>query len=318
MLNLRYKQLLWKRIVPFITCTQSNIKAMSLWPQPTNPSKQWAERFFLAYTFVWVFFFGVVVLTGVYINWTDVEYLSLGIGLAAPFILYPLIFPSEVDKKLHYGERYWVKVNILLKLNFYNSFIQFFFHFHQANIWVGLFSFVGNYFYTHYFYKVLGAGYTFPVSIQLNEVPFFLYLITHAYFMTYFTLSTILIRCLRTNKAYLKSSNVQKFIANTILIFTMSVITAFMETFTIQSVPYYTHESKEFMYTVGSVFYGWYFYVAFPMFYLIDEKPVRAWTISQTITNCLASCMGILICLDLTRLLLICFEITPTSTVPFL
>ena len=98
----------------------------------------------------------------------------------------------------------------------------------------------------------------------------------------------------------------------------MSVITAFMETFTIQSVPYYTHESKEFMYTVGSVFYGWYFYVAFPMFYLIDEKPVRAWTISQTITNCLASCMGILICLDLTRLLLICFEITPTSTVPFL
>lgn len=91
---------------------------MSLWPQPTNPSKQWAERFFLAYTFVWVFFFGVVVLTGVYINWTDVEYLSLGIGLAAPFILYPLIFPSEVDKKLHYGERYWVKVNIPFKFKF--------------------------------------------------------------------------------------------------------------------------------------------------------------------------------------------------------
>lgn len=98
----------------------------------------------------------------------------------------------------------------------------------------------------------------------------------------------------------------------------MSVITAFMETFTIQTVPYYTHESKEFMYTIGSLFYGWYFYVAFPMYYMIDEKPDKIWTIWETMVNCLAGSMLILIFLDLTRLILIYFEITPESTVPFL
>lgn len=39
----------------------------------------------------------------------------------------------------------------------------------QANIWIAIFSFIGNYFWTHYFYKVLGASYTF-VSWRLNDV----------------------------------------------------------------------------------------------------------------------------------------------------
>jgi cycloeucalenol cycloisomerase len=88
----------------------------------------------------------------------------------------------------------------------------------QANVWIWLFGFVGNYFWTHYFYKVLGASYSFPVTIMLNDVrptpgapfsllcgasdlkqtlrqvPFFLYLITHAYFCSYHTVSTILLR----------------------------------------------------------------------------------------------------------------------------
>lgn len=37
-------------------------------------------------------------------------------------------------------------------------------------MWIFIFSYVGNYFWTHYFYKVLHAYYTFPVKWQLNEV----------------------------------------------------------------------------------------------------------------------------------------------------
>jgi cycloeucalenol cycloisomerase len=40
----------------------------------------------------------------------------------------------------------------------------------QANLWIAIFSYVGNYFWTHYFYKVLHAYYTFPVDMQLNRV----------------------------------------------------------------------------------------------------------------------------------------------------
>jgi len=35
----------------------------------------------------------------------------------------------------------------------------------QAQVWIAIFSYVGNYFWTHYFYKVLGAVYTIQVSL---------------------------------------------------------------------------------------------------------------------------------------------------------
>ena len=37
-------------------------------------------------------------------------------------------------------------------------------------------------------------------------------------------------------------------------------------------------QDKYMMYTVGSVFYGIYFYVGFPMFYRIDEDPKERWS----------------------------------------
>ena len=38
----------------------------------------------------------------------------------------------------------------------------------KANLWIAIFSFIGNYFWTHYFSRLLGAAYTFPAH-QLNE-----------------------------------------------------------------------------------------------------------------------------------------------------
>lgn len=39
----------------------------------------------------------------------------------------------------------------------------------QASLWIIIFSYVGNYFWTHYFFTVLGASYTFP-SWKMNNV----------------------------------------------------------------------------------------------------------------------------------------------------
>lgn len=96
---------------------------------------------------------------------------------------------------------------------------------------------MGNYFWTHYFYHVLQAKYTFPVEIQLNDVPFFLYLVTHGYFAFYFTCSTILIRKFRTSFTF--GSGTVSLLANSALIFLMSVFTAFMETYTISEVDFH-------------------------------------------------------------------------------
>jgi len=39
----------------------------------------------------------------------------------------------------------------------------------QANVWMAIFGFIGNYFWTHYFFNLLGAAYTLP-SHKLNGV----------------------------------------------------------------------------------------------------------------------------------------------------
>ena len=39
--------------------------------------------------------------------------------------------------------------------------------------------------------------------------------------------------------------------------------------------PYYAIKDREHLYTAGSVIYGLYFVVSFPMFYRIDELPAR-------------------------------------------
>ena len=93
------------------------------------------------------------------------------------------------------------------------------------------------------------------------------------------------------------------------------------------------------MYTVGSVFYGIYFYVAFPMFYRcvsspdlslcashshhasysIDEDVSDRWTVARTATDSLAACMLVTIFLDLWRITLngISFD-TGANTLSFI
>jgi len=113
-------------------------------------------------------------------------------------------------------------------------------------------SFIGNYLWTHYFYIVLGAKYTFP-SWRLNDVPIPLILITHAYFSTYHVLSNLVLRkvwALFHNKTTAISVGVLS-----LVIFTFSYLVAFMETFSIQQFPYYSFPDRNAMYLYGSVFF---------------------------------------------------------------
>src|SRR3989338_9017931 len=258
----------------------------------SNPPKAWAEQLFLVWGFVWVACFGLIVATGVYHHCGDVGYMLIGLFVSVPYVLLPL----WLEPALHtsgfridtFGQwcsaRYWVK----------------------ANAWIAIFSYVGNYFWTHYFYHVLGASYSFPVAIHLNGVPFFLYLITHAYFCFYHSLTNMTIRACRQTACYRGSGPVARLLINVAVVFALAVFTAFMETWTIQSVPYCSHHDKWSMYTVGSVFYGIYFFASFPMFFRLDEptehqQPTN-WSISQTIIDSLAACMIVTIFLDLWRL----------------
>jgi len=259
-----------------------------------NPSKRWAEIFFLKWSIGWILVFGSVVITKVYENFQDLQYLLLSLVVSVPYVAYPLLFPAKCDANTPLLERYWVK----------------------ANIWIAILSYVGNYFWTHYFYTVLGAYYTFPVNWQLNRVPIMLYFITHAYFLFYHTCTTIALRRFWTS-SLLKKCNKSLWLILTILfIFLMSYFTAFMEAFTIQSVPYYVIQDRKQFYLIGSAVYGIYFYVSFPMFYRVDEK--EKWNISGTIIDSLGGCMLVTIFLDLWRLFIGAIVGQGTLTLPWL
>jgi hypothetical protein len=150
--------------------------SVSTWlPTLDNISKRQFEIFSLRYTAVWIGCFMVVLATQAYESFTENEYMYLCVGLSLPFLLQPFLYPLQGEKCLPFWMRYSFK----------------------ANVWIAIFSFIGNYWYTHYFYSVLKASYSFP-SHRLNDVPIALYFATHFYFVTYHTFSNMILRKIET------------------------------------------------------------------------------------------------------------------------
>ena len=146
-------------------------------------------------------------------------------------------------------------------------------------------------------------------SHRLNNVPIAMFLATHFYFSTYHFFSNTLLRKVTTTY--------QPGLARTILfvgvVVVFSYFTAFMETLTISSYPYYDFEDRYMAYTVGSAFYGIYFLVSFPAFFYFDDDidmPLPAEckrkvvTIWDTIVSSCGHGMMILTLLDVVRLYL--------------
>ena len=258
----------------------------SFFPSPVvEPSKLAYEKFTAAYTPIWIGIFGIVVATQAYEHFTAWSYIQLCGGLALPFLLQPIVFPSagfdSPDAKRSWYKRYAFK----------------------ANLWLAIYSFIGNYWYTHYFYSVLKAEYTMPAH-RLNNVPIAMYLATHFYFSTYHFFSNALLRKIVTT--YTKGMARNSLFVGAIVVF--SYFMAFMETLTISSYPYYRFEDRNMAYTVGSAFYGIYFLVSFPAFFTfdreIDKIPGKTVTIIDTVVSSCGYGMIIMLLLDFVRLYL--------------
>ena len=94
-------------------------------------------------------------------------------------------------------------------------------------------------------------------------------------------------------------------------VFVLSYFTAFMETLTISSFPYYSFEDRNMAYVVGSAFYGIYFLVSFPAFYEFEldidrddthTRSAKKLTIWGTIVESCGYGMMIMCLLDFVRL----------------
>ncbi|CAA7016997.1 unnamed protein product [Microthlaspi erraticum] len=251
----------------------------SLW-LAANPSKRWGELFFLFYTPFWLTLsLGIVIPYKLYETFTELEYLLLSLVSAVPAFLIPMFLVGKADTSLSWKDRYWVK----------------------ANLWIIIFSYVGNYFWTHYFFRVLGASYTFP-SWKMNNVPHTTFFMTHACFLFYHVASNITLRRLRHSIADLPDSLRWCFEAAWIL--ALSYFIAYLETVAIANFPYYEFVDRNAMYRVGCLFYAIYFIVSFPMFFRMEEKSSEKWDLSRVAVDALGAAMLVTIILDLWRLFL--------------
>ena len=232
---------------------------LSLWlPNPiTEPSKRAYEIYVLCYTPIWIIAFCCIVAFGLYEDFDEWSYMKVCVGLSLPYLLQPILFPSagsSSSTSTINSSNPDVQRPILERYSF------------KANLWLAVYSFIGNYWYTHYFYSVLHAKYTMPAH-RLNNVPIALYFATHFYFSTYHVFSNMLLRKVTTTY----QPNLTRKILYIAVVATFAYFTAFMETLTISAYPDYSFEDRDMAYTVGSAFYGIYFIVSFPAFFVFDQ-----------------------------------------------
>jgi cycloeucalenol cycloisomerase len=247
------------------------------WLSP-NPVKRHVEAVLAKWCVGWVAIVALVVATRAFEHFGDVGYLLVGIVVCVPTFALPALFPGpEADVPML--QRYATK----------------------HNLWIWLFAFHSNYVWTHYFYVVLGTKYTFA-TWRLNDVPITCYLLTHSYFTLYHLCSNAVLR--RVWNAFGGRVSWHSVGAVTLAIGALSYLLAFLETFTIQNFPYYELADRRAMYLYGSVFYGLYFVVSFPMFLRIEETPKDRWSLGRVAIDGFAAGMLVTYLLDFWRLAL--------------
>jgi cycloeucalenol cycloisomerase len=212
----------------------------------SNPSKRWAELFLLAYSPVWIAVVTTCELTHMFARWGDGAFFALGLVLAAPIWLYPILFPGAADRALPIAERHITRLSFFI---FVWTFLQ---------VWFG----------SDLFFDFLGMEYHFPVTWTAHRTPVFLYFLTIAYFSTYYTVLQIIWRAFRTR---FPSAPV---LARIAVLAVLGYAIAFCETSGMATDlmrDYFLYRDKTFTLVFGSLCYGTIFVVTVPLVYRLDE-----------------------------------------------
>lgn len=247
---------------------------------PVAADRAWTERAILAQSPLWIAAVALVMLTGVLRRWDDAGYLCFSVAAAAPSVLVPALSRARPDHGRPWVRCYWFKLHV----------------------WVAIVVFFGTYFGTHYFFDLMGMRYAFDVRWNFESdilghsgqrVPVFMYPLTHAYFMTYFTLLIVadraLVRWLRPGP-----------MGRAAVVVCLSYTLAFAETLFMASSllsDLFAYQNHGRMLLVGSFGYASYFVVGLPSVRRIDAGG-ELWTIQRVVVEALATSMAILILLE--------------------
>jgi len=248
--------------------------------QRLDDERTWTEWVILCQSPLWIVPVAAVMISGTLRRWSDIEYLSFSILVATPAVLVPALSPGRPNRGGPWWNAYWLKLKV----------------------WVAILVCMGTYTGTHYFFDLMGMRYSFDVRWTFStdmvghsrqQVPVFMYPLTHAYFMTYFT-------ALMTAERHLVRRWDLKSAGRTVVIILISYSVAFLETFFMASPllsDVFAYASRRRMLKLGSLGYASYFIAGLPMARRIDSGGVR-WTLERVVIEALATCMMILALLE--------------------
>jgi cycloeucalenol cycloisomerase len=245
-----------------------------------NPDKAWVEKFFLAYSPIWMASMGLQVAVGADKNWSDGALLAYSVVVALGPLVIPMLLARRFTTK-PWHDSYWLK----------------------AYLYLFTFQFFGSYFGSEYFFDVLGMVYSYPtitttmdsalVGTGKQVVPLIMYAWAQVFFLTYHATANIVLRRLRG-------------LGGGVVVFAISVFVigyfwAWLETKAMANPMVATtfyYQKLDVMLKFGSAIYATYFVASFPIYYFIDETKERTWTWWQAIAGGLCASMLTLYLLD--------------------
>ena len=244
-----------------------------------SPAHRAVEKLYLAFSPVWMAIIAYCMLTHCFATWGDVGHLGLGLGLSLPLWLIPLFLPSESEQGIPFLQRHSTK----------------------SNLFVALMSFVQCYFGSAMFFEGLGMQYHFPTTWSLNGTPVFLYLVTVAYFSTYYALMRLGLRW------FLQVVPSPGRTLVWLVIAALSYSMAFGETFFMASpslAAFFSYADRHKALLIGSLCYGTLFFISLPVFLRLDEDPRVPTPMSRLFWQTMGANMLILCAYELYKVLL--------------
>jgi cycloeucalenol cycloisomerase len=235
-----------------------------------HPGKRGVERYWLAYTPFWAGATGIVMLGGWAEQWNDVQCMAYGLLLFAGAWWGPLRIRADDEEDLVFWETAAFK----------------------SAASVTLLAFGLNYTQTPYFFDVLHMHYGWQTTWNIDRNPVFLYLMSVAYFGTYFSLCTMSFRWLRS----LGMRAAAWILAPLAMAFLETVLNAnpFMSSL-------FCYDDLPLMLWFGTLSYGVAFIFVLPVWVSLDETRDRTLPLVWVVAATLGAMYADLITLDLLR-----------------
>ena len=249
-----------------------------------NPSKAWGEKFFLIYTPIWMTVFGIYQRTRVGDGLGDLGNLLFTLTVFGAAWIIPALLRRNVSPGRPWYRDYWFKFNV----------------------WILIYSVIASYFFTEYFFDVMGMVYNYPHlswtfdSAMLGSgkqvVPIIMYLHAHYFFLTYHTSAVVVMRRIRTSRL-----NVHPLVGALVVAATawFWAVAELRLTTDPSLSDQFRYEDMAWAVRWGAWFYACYFIVSFPVVYRLDEDSDRDWSLGRTTREALAAAMLTFLLLDL-------------------